>query len=142
MRAGSSSRCLLVFLQCASCLVFFSSSGGWGNIKLKLTTLPRIFIRVVCRFNSVAFATQRYLKQRVIHVGARFLSCFFFCFVFFCLTTSKEGNEDWDLASSTIITCTRFRSISYSVSLANRERHTMKSRSASSCTIERYLKPQ
>ena len=25
------------------------------KIKLKLTTLPRIFIRVVCRFNSVAF---------------------------------------------------------------------------------------
>ena len=39
---------------------FFSlSSGGWGKIKLKLTTLPRIFIRVVCRFNSVAFAAQR-----------------------------------------------------------------------------------
>ena len=27
---------------------FFSFSGGWGKIKLKLTTLPRIFIRVVC----------------------------------------------------------------------------------------------
>ena len=38
---------------------FFSSSGGWEKIKLKLTTLPRIFIRVVCRFISVAFATQR-----------------------------------------------------------------------------------
>ena len=37
----------------------FSSSGGWGKIKLELTTLPRIFIRVVCRFNSVAFAAQR-----------------------------------------------------------------------------------
>ena len=35
---------------------FFQSSGGWGKIKLKLTTLPRIFIRVVCRFNSVALA--------------------------------------------------------------------------------------
>ena len=31
---------------------FFLSSGGWGKIKLKLTTLLRIFIRVVCRFNS------------------------------------------------------------------------------------------
>ena len=40
-------------------LFFFSSSGGWGKIKLELTTLPRIFIRVVCGFNSVAFATQR-----------------------------------------------------------------------------------
>ena len=39
--------------------LYFSSSGGWGKIKLKLTTLPRIFIRVVCRFNSVASATQR-----------------------------------------------------------------------------------
>ena len=32
----------------------------WSNnkkIKLKLTTLPRIFIHVVCRFNSIAFAT-------------------------------------------------------------------------------------
>ena len=38
---------------------FFLSSGGWRKIKHKLTTLPRIFIRVVCRFNSVAFATQR-----------------------------------------------------------------------------------
>ena len=24
---------------------FFSSSGGWGKMKVKLTTLPRIFIR-------------------------------------------------------------------------------------------------
>ena len=38
---------------------FFSPSGGWGKIKLKLPILARIFIRVVCRFNSVAFATQR-----------------------------------------------------------------------------------
>ena len=30
-----------------------------GNAKLKFTTLPPIFMRVVCRFNSVAFATQR-----------------------------------------------------------------------------------
>ena len=35
-------------------LFFFLSSGGWGKIKLKLTTLPRIFIRVVYRFNSVS----------------------------------------------------------------------------------------
>ena len=34
------------------------SSGQWGKIKLKLTTLTRIFIHVVCRFNSIAFATQ------------------------------------------------------------------------------------
>ena len=27
----------------------FSSSGGWGKIKLKLTTLPRIFIHHACR---------------------------------------------------------------------------------------------
>ena len=38
---------------------FLIPSGGWGKIKPKLTTLPRIFIRVVCRFNSVAFETQR-----------------------------------------------------------------------------------
>ena len=37
----------------------FLSFGGWGKMKLKLTTLPRIFIRVVCRFNSDAFAAQR-----------------------------------------------------------------------------------
>ena len=37
----------------------YISSGGWGKVKLKLTTLPRISIRVVCRFNSIAFATQR-----------------------------------------------------------------------------------
>ena len=40
-------------------LFSFSSFGEWGKIKLELTTLPRIFIRVVCRFNSVAFAAQR-----------------------------------------------------------------------------------
>ena len=34
---------------------FFLSSGGWGKIKLLLTTLPRISIRVVCRFNSLIF---------------------------------------------------------------------------------------
>ena len=44
---------------CLFFFFFFSSSGGWGKIKLKLTTLPRVFIRVVCRYNSVAFATQR-----------------------------------------------------------------------------------
>ena len=38
---------------------FCLSSGGWGKIKLKLTTLSRIFTHVVCRFNSVAFAIQR-----------------------------------------------------------------------------------
>ena len=32
---------------------FFLSSGGWGIIIVSLTTLPRIFIRVVCRFTSV-----------------------------------------------------------------------------------------
>ena len=42
---------------------FFVSSGGWGKIKLWLTTLPRIFIRVVCRFNSVAFAAQRFFHS-------------------------------------------------------------------------------
>ena len=31
---------------------FILSSGGWGKIKLTLTTLPCIFIRV-CRFNSM-----------------------------------------------------------------------------------------
>ena len=31
---------------------FFSSSGGWEKIKLKLTTLPRIFIRVVFFLSS------------------------------------------------------------------------------------------
>ena len=34
-------------------LFFFLSSGGWGIIKLELTTLPRIFIRVVCRFTQL-----------------------------------------------------------------------------------------
>ena len=40
-------------------LFFFLSAGGWGKIKPKLTTLPRIFIHVVCRFNSIAIAIQR-----------------------------------------------------------------------------------
>ena len=40
-------------------VIFFKSSGGWGKIKLKLTTLPRISINVVCRFNPIAFAIQR-----------------------------------------------------------------------------------
>ena len=52
--------------MCMLCVVFtskryfyfFLSSGGWGKIKLKLTTLSRIFVRVVCRFISVAFAAQ------------------------------------------------------------------------------------
>ena len=40
---------------------------------LKLTTLPRIFMRVVCRFNSVAFAAQRklvltYLPVLLFHI--------------------------------------------------------------------------
>ena len=56
---------------------------------------------------------------------------FLFFGLFFHLATSKEGNEDWDLAPSTIID-TRFRSISYSVSPAKHERHAMKSKNASS----------
>ena len=39
------------------CFVYPPADGG--KIKLKLTTLPRIFIRIVCRFNSVDIATQR-----------------------------------------------------------------------------------
>ena len=39
--------------------VYFSSYGGWGKMKVKLTTLPRGFIHVVCRFHSIAFAIQR-----------------------------------------------------------------------------------
>ena len=30
---------------------YYLSSGGWGKITVKLTTLQRIFIHVVCRFN-------------------------------------------------------------------------------------------
>ena len=44
-----------VFSLRAHLFFFYSSSGGWGKIKLELTTLPRIFIRVVYRFNSVAY---------------------------------------------------------------------------------------
>ena len=36
------------------------SSGGWGKIKLELTTLPRFFIHLVYQFNSIIFAIQRY----------------------------------------------------------------------------------
>ena len=39
-------------------IFYFSSSGGWGKIKLKLTTLACIFVQVVRRFNSIAFAIQ------------------------------------------------------------------------------------
>ena len=41
---------------------FFSNipaDGGKKKTKLKLTTLPRIFIHVVYRFTSIAFAIQR-----------------------------------------------------------------------------------
>ena len=40
-------------------LFFCLSSSGWRNIKLKLTTLPRIFTYAVYQFNSIAFAIQR-----------------------------------------------------------------------------------
>ena len=43
--------------------LFFQSSGGLGKMKPKLTTLPRIFKHVVCRFNSIASAIQRYLAR-------------------------------------------------------------------------------
>ena len=36
------------FVGSQSFFFSFLSSGGWGKIKLQLTTLPRIFIRVVC----------------------------------------------------------------------------------------------
>ena len=37
----------------------FLSSGGWGKIKLKLITLPRIFLHVMCQYKSIVFAIQR-----------------------------------------------------------------------------------
>ena len=40
------------------CFSFLIHPPADGQNKLKLTTLPRIFIHVVCRFNSIAFAIQ------------------------------------------------------------------------------------
>ena len=42
---------------------FFLSSGGWGKIKLELTTLPRIFIRVVCRVSALYDTAVWYLVR-------------------------------------------------------------------------------
>lgn len=53
----------------------FSSSGGWGNVKLKLTTLPRIGRRLVCEFNSIAFAVPRYLAYPLGSRGSGSASC-------------------------------------------------------------------
>ena len=69
-RIGVSSLCTLCHMcregerkrKVASFFVLFflfSSSGGWGKIKLKLTTRPRFFTHVACRFNSIVFAIQR-----------------------------------------------------------------------------------
>ena len=39
------------------CVCFFLySNGGWGKIMVKLTTLPRILIRVVCRLTQLLIA--------------------------------------------------------------------------------------
>ena len=39
---------VFIFCDCYLFFIFyFSSAGGWGKIKLYLTTLPRIFIRVL-----------------------------------------------------------------------------------------------
>ena len=42
---------------------FSSSSDGWEKIKLELATLARIFIRIVCRFNSIAFYVNRDVEK-------------------------------------------------------------------------------
>ena len=42
----------------------FSSFGGWGKIKLKLTTLPRIFTRVVYRIYHYAYARQTKVNRK------------------------------------------------------------------------------
>ena len=57
-------------------LFLFLSSGGWGKKrkKLKLTTLPRTFIHVACRINSISFAIQL--------VFWRVLSIFFLFFYY------------------------------------------------------------
>ena len=47
-------------LNYSSRVFFFFLSGGWDKIKVKLTTLPRTFIHIVCQFNSFAFAIQRW----------------------------------------------------------------------------------
>ena len=64
--------CCAAFLTAAApcccflfCL-FISSSGGWGKIKLELTTLPRIFFHVVCQINSTVFAIQRSLAYPLV----------------------------------------------------------------------------
>ena len=44
---------------------FCYSSSGWGKIKRKRTTLPRIFMHVVCHFHSFAFAIHRYFLAGV-----------------------------------------------------------------------------
>ena len=58
----------IFFFFSYSFLVRYVSSGGWG--KIKLTTLPRLFIHVVCRFNSIAFAIQRLLAHPSVSVVA------------------------------------------------------------------------
>ena len=53
-------------LRCFFLIILFS--GGWGKLKLKLTTLPRIFIHVMCRFNSIAFAIKLYMSHPKTHL--------------------------------------------------------------------------
>ena len=54
----SHSRSVFLFLICIYICIFILRRTR-GKKKLKLTPLPRIFIHVVCRFNSIAFAIQR-----------------------------------------------------------------------------------
>ena len=52
------------------CPLIFLSSGRWKKIKLKLITLPGIFIRVVYQFNSNTFAIQRKVAYPSVPVVA------------------------------------------------------------------------
>ena len=48
---------------------------GWGKTKLKPTTLPSIFIHVVCRFNSIAYSHKNQMHIRNPALAGVSVSC-------------------------------------------------------------------
>ena len=71
--------------------LFFSSSGGWGKIKLQLTTIPRIFIHVVCRFNSIVIRNPAIAGVSFSSRGSDRASCPCLWSMF----TRRQKKEQW-----------------------------------------------
>ena len=66
--------CFTLAFRLFFCFSLFFVLRRMGNVKLELTTLPRFFVRVVCRLNSASVVFQRYRSWRALRFSMTFVS--------------------------------------------------------------------